>query len=235
MNNKTGGANSSGKIFSILFLAWFVLSVIMLVVTAKKGVTWLMIAVFGQYFLVFGLIACVKFIQEKKLLRNSMIWIFVVVGFLALFYGIDARDEIVETSRFIMLSSACITGCGIIAIAGPFLDIFLRKRRCSVSVYARVADIKTTLATRHSNSGVKRNTLYCPVYEVNYNGGVRKLCSGHYDAQECMQGQMVELMINPNDPDDFYDVSRMKAIRIADCIFGISYLIIGIALIYVNQ
>ena len=48
-----------------LFLIWFVGSIVALILTAK-ATPWLAISVFGQYFLVFGLIAMFSMIKEGK-------------------------------------------------------------------------------------------------------------------------------------------------------------------------
>lgn len=216
---------------SILFLTWFLVSVIALVTAAKKGITWLAIALFGQYFLVFGMAACIKLAKDGKLLRDSMIWSVVVLGFLTLSYGIDAIDGISRV-RFLLLCGISITACGIIILAGPMLDVWLRRHRCTYRVRAYITEVKTSVNTRSTASGTKRVMLYCPVYEIEYRGKKWQLCDGHFDRQTTEKGQAADIFINPEDALDFYDPTRIRGFNIVYAIFSLCFIISGIALFY---
>lgn len=231
MNRQGNDLHQSDIIGSVVFLIWFFISIIALVASAKKGMIWLAIAVFGQYFLVFGVIACIKLSKDKKLLCNSMIWSVVALGFLALLYGIDARNG-VQMTRFLIIGGISVIGCGIIVLIGPVLDVYLKKHRCTYSIRAEVIEVRTMINTRHTNAGTKRTRFYCPVYKIYYQGRDWQLCSGHFEQYEIFEGQAVNLNINPKNPVDFYDSLRRKGLRIAYCVFAVCYLIAGTALLY---
>ena len=65
MENKTNKSNG-GIIFGIVFILWFFTSMGGLLYCSNKGLETLSAGIFGQYFLVFGILALVSGIKSKN-------------------------------------------------------------------------------------------------------------------------------------------------------------------------
>lgn len=79
--SNNGKSKTRDAIISVVFLLWFVASIVGMLYVAKTGKTALLLALFGQYFLVFGIIGLVSIISDEGFkLRHVPILIFPLVG-----------------------------------------------------------------------------------------------------------------------------------------------------------
>ena len=67
-------------IISVVFLLWFIASIIGMVYFAKTGRSLLCLALFGQYFLVFGLAAVISGIKDHNFNPITLLFVFIGVG-----------------------------------------------------------------------------------------------------------------------------------------------------------
>lgn len=57
----------------------------------------------------------------------------------------------------------------------------------------------------------KGNMLFCPVYELDYYGTKHILYDNYYSITPIMEGESREIFINPENPEEFYDIERYKS------------------------
>ncbi len=199
--------STGDKILGTVFLIWFVASILGLIFTAKAGYISLTLAIFGQYFLVFGIAALVSTIKDKSFKPIILIFPYVGLGTLVvgcvLHWGSDStKDKIKDMTPHLLLS--IFVAAGIILLINAFIK-FKDSRKCSVIVDSTCIKVKT----RHSNisSGPDSNyskTLYCPVYEFYYNGTKYMVCDDYYsDFESSYEGESYQLKINPDNPNQF--------------------------------
>lgn len=53
-------------------------------------------------------------------------------------------------------------------------------------------------------------TLFSPVYELDYYGTKYTLCDNYYGISKTEEGESREILINPENPQEFYDVKRYR-------------------------
>lgn len=52
---------------------------------------------------------------------------------------------------------------------------------------------------------------FCPIYELNYYGTKYTLCDNYYGITKTEEGESREILINPENPQEFYDEKRYKS------------------------
>ncbi len=57
----------------------------------------------------------------------------------------------------------------------------------------------------------KGYTLFCPVYELDYYGTKHILYDNYYSITPIEEGESREILINPENPEEFYDIERYKS------------------------
>lgn len=229
MENK--GFTRRDVFFSALFLLWFIASVGVLVWASKNNAAWLAATAFGQCFFLTGTAGCVKFIMDGRFLKNSMLAGIPVAGLIMVAWGIDDIDG-VSGIWFLPVCGISLMALGALILAGPVMDVRLRRRRCTHPVNADVAQIRTHTSERHTSSGTKRRTLYCPVYSMYYKGRDWEICDGHFDRHKTKKGELHRLLVNPENPEDFYDPEREKRINPAAAAFGLFFLAAGVTALF---
>ncbi len=216
------GKNKAGQaIISIVFLLWFVASIGLLIYFAKTGKTALALSVFGQYFLVFGIIGLVSSISDGGFkLKSLPILLFPLVGIGAIAGGIiiqygseELKKKSIDALPMIFIILFIIIGVGLI-IGGLYSAIYL-KLTCTEYVNAECVEAK-------KQYNKNRCEVYCPVYSFSYNGQNYKVCNDVYTNRYYPAvGQQYELYINPNNPMQFYEPYRTMSTGIFMMIFGV--------------
>jgi hypothetical protein len=178
---------------------------------------------FGQYFLVFGLV--VFFYADKK--KDALITIpFILVGLACLIVPylmmnpqllpVNVNWNVVVPILVLILFILC--GLGLVFI--PLLKKRHLEKICSYEVYAKIIRYK-------GDSEVGESSTYCPVYGFWYNGKDWELSDNIYTNVGLKDvGSIVKLRLNPDNPDDFYVVGSYNYLLIV--FLGILTLLIAV-------
>ncbi len=216
-----GKSKAYDTVASILFLLWFVASIGLLIYFAKTGKTALTLAVFGQYFLVFGIIGLVSSVSEGGFKFKSLpILLFPLVGIGAIAGGIiiqygseELKKRCVDALPTIFIMLFIVIGICLI-IGGLYSSLYL-KLTCTEYVNAECIEVRKQF---NSNNG----EAYCPVYSFSYNGQSYKVCNDMYTNMYVPAlGESYELYINPNKPMKFYEPLRVKSTGLFMVILGV--------------
>ena len=83
----------------------------------------------------------------------------------------------------------------------------------------------------------KVSKLFCPVYELDYYGTKYTLYDNYYSITPTMEGESREILINPENPEEFYDIERYKSDvwQILKTIPIVSFIIVIATLIFVMR
>ncbi len=227
MNNHS--KYTSGQIaVSIIFIIWFLASILAMVFFAQNDMGYLAIGVFGQYFLVFGIIAVVSGIKNHNF--NPIFLMFPIVGLGAVIvsviaqFGSEAVLDILEDSIPYLLLSVFFIG-GLIMVFMALSRYFGNKTRCRDHVVATCVE----LLEQYNEYG---QLLVCPVYEANYGMHKLRLCNYIYsNMSDINVGDTKDLYVNPNNPEEFCgDKADIKAALILGGlgIFAMAFPAIGL-------
>lgn len=196
------------KILSLFLIIWFIASLVGMVYFLQKE-TFIGIMIFGQVFLVFGLIAIFN--------KVSIGWIFALVGlgFLVVpifikypgILSIEVNWEFLGVFTFGLVFT--IAGIGL--NLSTFLGNKELKKRCTLPIWAKIIKID--------------NTKKFMVYDYEYNSKKYKI-KGNLE-QDCCVDQTVQLMINPNKPREVFFKYNFKD-NLFLHIFSLPFIISGI-------
>ena len=227
---KNSEHNAWYYISGALFLIWFVGSIVALILTAK-ATPWLAISVFGQYFLVFGLIAMFSMIKEGKFTPIFLILIF--VGLLAVLFGIVMQfgDEAAQASFKQLIPYA---GISIFFVMGLLfiINYFVRSnqdKNCIEIVRATCVDMKKRKNSTSNGMSYTIYNTYCPVFSFTYNGKSYEVNNNIYtQVPDVELGEEKELYINPKHPKCFREDANIAFRQsIAELGFGIFFILIS--------
>lgn len=231
-NNNTKNSTSS-CILSIVFIIWFVASIGGMLYISKQDNKWPLLALFGQYFLVFGLVFLVNSIKNKKILGPEII--VTLVGAICVYAGIvlpkatpEERENFTRLVPFMFLGLFAIVGLIIIFNAIP------KNKKpaitsCTTPVIASCIDIESY----ESSDGINTSTpIYCPIYEFYYNGTTYRVKGDSYSNYCNVQiGDRTGLLINPVNP---YEYTIPDAISSQDPMSNLIAIGIGVVFVIVS-
>ncbi len=227
---KNSEHNAWYYISGALFLIWFVGSIVALILTAK-ATPWLAISVFGQYFLVFGLIALISTLKEGKFTPIFLILIF--VGLLAVLFGIAMQfgDEAAQATFKQLIPYA---GISIFFVMGLLfiINYFVRSnqnKNCIEIVRATCVDMKKRKNSTSNGMSYTIYNTYCPVFSFTYNGKSYEVNNNIYtQVPDVELGEEKELYINPKHPKCFREDANIAFRQsIAELGFGIFFILIS--------
>ena len=174
------------KVFGIIFLGWFIASLISLIYfsSVDERIT---LIIFGQYFLGFGIVA----LCCKQLIGS----IFAIVGIGIIVIPILIRHpELIPITInwefllvFIFGFVFIIVGIGI--IIGTFISKRNYKKRCTEFVYANIISILG-------------DDNKFPIYQYKFNNKIYKVRGNN--TKDINIGDTLGIMINPNKPREIY-------------------------------
>ena len=222
-NNKIVPEKPFEKILGKLFLVWFIGSIIALVVFAEINPIY-SIMVFGQYFLVFGIIALKN--DKDGIIGVSFTTVglaCIVIPFLIMHPNL-LSFEINWDYIIPVLGVLVFVIAGLAMIIIPILKRKKLEKVCTVSVTAKIVENLMTID--------EGNKLYCPVYEFEFNGKKYNVTNNCYtNVGVSPVGTLIDMKINPNDPNEFLNKEPSSIILL---IIGIMFLFISVpALIFV--
>ena len=97
---------------------------------------------------------------------------------------------------------------------------------CSVPVTAKIVNYVRDYFGHYAD--VPRSSMFAPVFEFFYNGEVKSVASRLYSNRMPNIGEVRTLMIDPRNPDHFYDPSTRGRTRMITTIVGAGMLVMGI-------
>lgn len=221
------------NVVSIVFIIWFICSIaaMMLISQFDNEVSWLMI-LFGQYFLVFGLLGVSSNKESKHF--PSVILMFPLVGGVSITCGIymliggqSAIDKMNEIAPYLLLLAFLVFG--ILLVHMSLSELLYLKKKCTYEIDAECVEISESLVK--NNKGNFRR-VYMPTYSVNVDGKDYRIWNNNYSSKKLIVGEYYKILINPLDPNDFID-SITKSIHKGMLFIGFIFIIVGISLISV--
>ena len=202
-NNKVLRENAK----SILFLVWFVLSLLMIMVGGAIDSNYGMIA-FGQFFIVFGILS--YRISDIKL----MPLLFIIVG--AVIVGGSMLNILkieVDWNFFgpILLFIGAII-IGLTLVFTTILDMNSRKKRCTVSIEATIVNYSFV----YDNDEYGRRKLYSLIYGFSYNNKYYEVIFPYFSnfTKLNSKGDIINIRINPDDPYEIFVVDDIPKFMI---------------------
>ena len=210
------------KIIGFIFIIWFVGSIISLFIFQKYAVM-----IFGQYFFVFGLIPLFQAEKFEKLISIPFLLIglgCIIIPFLMMHPEI-LNAEINWDYIIVLCLLSCFIIAGLCMIIIPIIRHKRLKEKCSITVSATITDYLTNYDSEHG-------TIYCPVYEFEFNKKKYQVNNNMYSNFNLQpKGTVIDLKINPDNPEEFLDNESVSTLAI---ILGIIFLIVTIPItIYV--
>ena len=233
-NNNNNGQSSCAM--SILFLIWFVGSMIACAIFGGTGQTGLGLVMIGQVFLVMGIVVCSKIKKEKgkPIGMEFLLWLFPIVGAGTIIGGmINAFGDSLFIERF-NKNVVPVAFCLIFVLVGLGVLIFpmvKRKKdreRCTVRIDADIINVKSTITVNNKN---RRRRVYAPVYRYYYQGKVYENSSTLYTGYKITVNTKGEIYINPSDANDFIEPNRERYGLVVMNILGIVFTVMGLVAI----
>lgn len=223
---------ASDKWFGIAFLSWFVLSIVGLIASAKVGQLGWTAILFGQYFVVFGMVGLVS--EIKSGFRHPIMVIFAVIGFLVVTCGFlwQFGDEVLKESVVYHIPNMM---AGVFMLVGMLLlvQIVIEKmeqKKCTYAVQGKCVEVKWRYSSS-SNVGSTKN--YCPVYEYYYNGRTYTGSQGVYtNIIRVIEGEYREIFLNPDNPEVFYEKGMSRAFNGMSLFLGVIFVAVSIVVVY---
>jgi hypothetical protein len=96
---------------------------------------------------------------------------------------------------------------------------------CTTPVSARIVDISKTYFG--SRADYNKPPSYAPIYEFSFNGEVHSVASRLYSSRTPTIGEVRTLMIDPRNPEHFYDPSTRGRTKLITAIVGAAMLVCG--------
>lgn len=188
----------------IIFLIWFLGSPLGMLVFSSINIYY-SIMLFGQYFLVFGLL----FFNAKNIIFENLLSIIIglaciIIPFLMMnpeIICVEVRWEFI----IVLLFDSIFILCGLRIIYTPLMKLIKKKTICNVEVSATIVD--------HNIISNDSFDSFCPIYEFEFNGEKYIVNNNEYTNFGFKPvGEIVTLNINPNNPNEFLDNDFSKYI-----------------------
>ena len=211
------------KIGCILFIVWFIGSLILMVSSKKYSMI-----VFGQYFLMFGI---VQFRSFKRISDKLGGLLFIEIGggiiFVSILYLLKVNLNWNLLFPILLFIGAILVGITLILIT--ILDISRRRRACTVEVEATIVDYGYVYSNSKYNM---RKKLYSPIYGFSYNNDYYKTSFPYFNNFSKLKNinSVEKIMINPDDPNEILTIDGTPKFMIT--IFSIVTFVFIIAFIY---
>lgn len=203
-----------------IFLTWFIISLIMFLVAAGLENGYLVIMNFGQYFLVFGLLAY-KSSKHKAPLIAVLVGLACILIPLFIKYG-PKTINIEVVMLILLLIVLLIVGLCLIIIP-------ISKYYKELKLYSSIVPATIILYSEMSNDIRSNNILYAPTYKYEYNGKEYKIRSKTYRKKTLPEGSLVNIRIDPNRPDIIYKTNLLNLI--VPVFIGIILLLVPILIV----
>lgn len=203
------------KVISAIFLIWFVTSIGLMWYFSEVGKQLLILAIGGQYFLVFGIIGICSTMKAKSF--HPHLWLFPYVGVGMIVAAVVLQFEISIAGYSpgficVLLFVNVFTLTGICTYIKCVADKKLLSA-CTFSIQGKCVDLKHHYTITENSQGHRRRIrTICPVYEIVYRGQTYHICNNNYtNFMNPKIGEYEGLKINPDDPgSDVFITRRTK-------------------------
>lgn len=230
--NGTSSKSTFSGVFSVLFIGWFLTSIIALVVLAKVQEMGWVAVVFGQYFVVFGMLGLVN--EIKGGFRYPIIAVFPTVGFSVVTCGLlwQFGDEVLKKNVVYHIPNMI---AGIFLLVGILLPVQivvgkLEQKKCTCVVQGKCVEVKWHYSSSSNGGSTK---TYCPVYEYYYNGQTYIGSQNIYtNILRVTEGEYREIFLNPDKPTVFYEKGMSRVLNVVSLIIGMVFIGAGVVVIY---
>lgn len=227
--------DAKGKVLGIIFLIWFFGSMIgFFVCSESENKTGPLLVLFGQYFLVFGIIAVAGNIKNKPFPVITVIFPIVglsvlVSGICMIFGGEKALLFLGRYAPYILIWIFPIVG--VLMIINSFSQYRHLKQVCTRDIQAKCIDIDSRLSRNNNAVPGRIRKVYMPVYSIFYNE--REYVIRNYNYTNLVKfeiGMYYNIKINPSNPNEFMDENSSKANKLA-FVLGIIIIVITVPII----
>ena len=238
MNNKI---KIPQKILAILFVIWFFASIFAMIIfnILQKPISWI-IALFGQYFLVFGIIVLFgKMLngtkRTKKAIHLFLSYFLIFIGLnlivipLSYYYGDkNIKENIINIILPIIIIFTTFI-LGFILVLSHIITLIQAKTFDKISANCINNKNYTSTNTSHNDNISHTNTLYSPIWQGYYNGELLEFESDTFtNLYKPNIGDKEYIYINPKDPEIFLDKTMLRG-SLLTCIIGIFFIGFAIA------
>jgi len=236
-----------GKKGMIIFLIWFVVSLVGTIACSSVGLGFMVAVFLGQYVLGFGVVAVLankpKRVQTKsekfsgaegKLKFTTTFWVgvlLIIVGAIIVCGGLISKfgngnlNGLAQKISPVFIPSI-FSIVGLFNIGHVFYRLWYRNKYMTDTVMATVIDIDTHV--NHTQNGSTR--VYAPIWEYDY-------CGEHFVQKQevytsrckCIVGDVMEIRLNPEIPTEIYTPNESP---LHGLIFGLVFLGIGVIAFY---
>jgi len=210
------------KIKGIVFVTWFIASIISIVYLSSYSELYAIIA-FGQVFFGFGFIPLTQERGFKRLigLPFSIIGLAMIIVPYLITHPNLFEFTIVWDSIIPLLFVLIFVLAGLVMISFPIIKRQKLKKVCSETVYATIVEHDYTY-----NGGKK---LYCPIYSFEFNNQKYEVSNNQYSNFGIKPiGTILRLKINPNNPNEFLDERNWYLLII---ILGMCFLLMSVPIL----
>lgn len=215
--------SKEGKIVGIIFLIWFFCSMLAMLILSQIN-TYYTVMVFGQYFLVFGVIVLLGAGKNK-----AVVIPFILVGLACIIIPYlmmkpEINGMVIDWGAVIaVLFIFAFVLAGLVLTFIPIIQIKKSKEKWNVEVPAVIVGYDEN----HGDSSM----LYCPIYEFDFNGKKYNVMNNHYSNVGLKEiGTIISLKINPENPEEFLD---RRISSFVPMFIGIVFLVIATPLFIV--
>lgn len=218
---------NKGALFGACFLAWFILSMVGMIFFSKSGNTPVVAMLFGQYFLVFGIMAMIsgKGVATPVGLLIALIGVAVVVISFLRFWGPNFGIEVDTDRIIIILIPAFFALIGMVITWVSLYKRIVLKSSCDTQVQAECVDVKSKLSRSKKHGSTM---VYMPIFLFEYNSEKYVVDSGIYsNVGVVSKGDTLTLHINSSNPRQFYYDDMLK-VYIIPIVLGILFMLVGI-------
>ena len=196
---------NAGAALGIAFLVWFIGSFIAIFYCAEYKPDYV-VMVFGQYFLVFGLIPLFATTGKEKLIAVPFILVglgCIVIPYLMMHPEL-LKVTIIWEAVIPVIFMLVFVGAGLAMVILPILNRRKLEKTCTAFVDATITEYLSYMD--------EDTTVYCPVYSFEYMNKKYKVDDNFYTNFNIRpEGTVVKLRINPLDPKEFFDPSSKSS------------------------
>lgn len=231
MKEKESESSVLSTVLGILFVIWFIGSIILMWYFSETEKETLILAVAGQYFTVFGIIGVVSNMKSESPYPHLMLFPYVglsmILASVILQYHISIMGFMPGTICLLLLTNV-FTIAGILTFIKLILDKKVLKS-CTFSITGKCVKLNKQRKLTYKSNGHRR-VRYCPVYEIVYRSITYQICDNNYtNFLNPKVGDYEPLKINPDKPDSTMFISkRTRMSSYLVCFIGIILFLSGI-------
>lgn len=198
-DNKQQETTKGETIKGILFILWFLASIGFMWYFSETGKPVLILALAGQYFLVFGLIGI--FSSRKELVNHCWILMFPYTGIGLFVSGISLWLDKSNTQIPMLFFINLFTLFGLCLLV-MFAQKLYKAGKCTETVTGIVTDKRVHIHYSDNATGArKRRSTFCPVYRITFKEQEYLLCNNEYtNIMVPGIGDRKTLKIDPSNP-----------------------------------